>query len=611
MIANRPRHASLQASLALLGLLAALTIPAGGAASPDGAAPPEDWTTVYERSGGRRTCRHAETVDFCRRLAAASPALHYTTFGVSPRGRELPLLIADRDGLTTPEAARAAGRLVILVEAGIHAGEICGKDAGMPLLRDMYLEGHYSELQEGLTLLFVPIFNVDGHERFGPYNRINQNGPERMGWRTNAANLNLNRDFLKADTPEMRAWLRLFTAWLPDFFVDIHSTDGADYQYAISYALEIHGNLDAGVTAWLRESYLPPLERAMADAGFPLTPYVAFRRWHDPTSGLVSWAADPRLSEGYVAVQNRPGLLVETHMLKPYPVRVDATRAILVETLRILQVGGGQLRERVLAADAAAAAGALRDGPFPLDFTAGPDSVLIDFLGVSMAEEVSEITGGRWFRYGSEPVTYRIPYFHRQVPSVAVDLPEAWLIPPEWSEVAERLALHGVVLRPLVRPVELEVRSWRFAEVSWRQRPYEGRHPLTFTAEELRETRTYPAGSWVVDVRQRAARIAAHVLEPQGPDSFVRWGFFDPIFQRTEYVESYVIERMAREMLAADPDLARELAAARDDDPEFGADPRAIRDWFYRRTPYHDDRVDIYPVGMLDDRATVDALPLE
>jgi hypothetical protein len=588
------------------GLVMLVTLAAGGRAAPQ-----QDWTTFYEKSAYQATPRYAETVDFCRGLAAASPVFHYLSFGTSPQGRELPLLVADREGLCTPEAARAAGRTVILVEAGIHPGEISGKDAGLLLLRNLLVGQQSLDLLDGVTLLFVPIFNVDGHERFGPYNRINQNGPVEMGWRTNAANLNLNRDFLKADTPEMQAWLRLFAAWLPDFFVDIHATDGADYQYAISYALELHGNLETGLTSWARERYLPALEAAMTARGFPLTPYVIFRRWHDPRSGLVSWAASPRLSEGYVALQNRPGLLVETHMLKPYRVRVEAVYALLLETLRLLQGEGPELQARVRAADAAASDGALRREPFPLRFRATADSVMIDFLGVSYEEVTSEITGGTWIRYGREPVTYRIPYFDRQEPTVSVQVPEGYLVPPEWPAVAERLALHGVALRRLAVPVTLTVRSYRFRDVSWQEQPYEGRHPLDFQVESIREERELPAGTWVVDLRQRAARVAIHVLEPQAPDSYVQWGFFDPIFSRTEYVESYVIEAMAREMLARDPDLARQLEAAKAADPEFAGDPRAIRDWFYRRTPYCDDRVNIYPVGLIDDRAVLEALPLE
>ena len=177
-----------------------------------------DWTTPFEAANGQETPRYAETMNYCQRLAAASPQLNFTSFGKSPQGRQLPLLIADKHGRYTPASVRASGNAVLLVEACIHSGESCGKDAGLMLLRDMTVSGLWPELLDNVTVLFIPIFNVDGHERFSPYSRANQNGPDQMGWRSTAQNLNLNRDFLKADTPEMQQWLKLWQAWLPNSF---------------------------------------------------------------------------------------------------------------------------------------------------------------------------------------------------------------------------------------------------------------------------------------------------------------------------------------------------------------------------------------------------------
>ena len=213
------------------------------------------WITFYEQSGGKRTPRYHETMEYCKKLDEASDLVHLTDFGTSPQGRKLPLMIVDRDGLHDPEAIKSTGRLILLIQACIHPGESEGKDAGMMLIRDLITpapgplpkQGRGSkpplgglgvssgirypaslDLLENVSILFIPIFNVDGHERFGPYNRINQNGPEEMGWRVTATNLNLNRDFLKADAPEMQAWLKLYNRWFPDFFLDIHTSDGAD-----------------------------------------------------------------------------------------------------------------------------------------------------------------------------------------------------------------------------------------------------------------------------------------------------------------------------------------------------------------------------------------------
>jgi len=569
-----------------------------------------DLTTPWEAMGGNRTPRYDETVAYCRTLADAFPdQVRFTDFGTSPEGRALPLLVVDRGGRVQP-AGRGGGddgRTVLLVQACIHAGESCGKDAGLVLLRDLLQDGG---LPADLTILFIPIFNVDGHERFSPYSRVNQNGPEQMGWRATARNLNLNRDYVKADTVEMRAWLALWNRWRPDFLVDIHSTDGADYQYTVTIGLD-RESLDPGLADWA-EGYLDALETGMAADGWPLAPYISFRKWHDPRSGLKSWVAGPRFSQGYAAVRNRPGLLVETHMLKPYPERVRSTIALLERTVGYLQDQNATLRRLVREADGRTASAAFRAEPLALDWQMTGEAEPFTFLGVAYEEVASELSGGRYFRYHADrPETFTVDYYRQQEPSVSVRLPEAYLVPPAWADVVDRLEWHGVEVRRLAEPVELEVRSCRFTDVTWREQPYEGHHPLTFATEEIREARRFPAGTAVVDLAQPAARLIAHWLAPEGPDSAVRWDFFDAIFSRVEYVESYVIEAMMREMVAAQPALRDSLAAAMASDSTLAGDPWAIRNWFYERTPYFDDRVNVYPVGWLSDRDRLATLPVQ
>ena len=562
--------------------------------------------TPYEESGGRITPRYAETVKWLGDLATASSLLQMTTFGTSPQGRDLPLIIADRDGRFEPtDHTEREGRVVVMVQACIHAGESCGKDAGMILLRDLAAGTPETEgLLDRVTLVFIPIFNVDGHERFGAYNRINQNGPDEMGWRVTARNQNLNRDFLKADLPETQAWLGLFDDWRPDFFVDIHSTDGADYQYPITYGLETQGNMDPNLTTWTTQ-YRDAMVTAMDADGYPMAPYVSFRNWHDPASGLKTSAASPRFSQGYTALQNRPGLLIETHMLKPYPVRVDSARKLVLHTLRWCGSHADELRGLVIAADNFAASAEFRAQPFPLTFTSTGDSTEFEFLGVEYETLTSEITGGQWNRFSDRKQTTTVPYFDTLRPNVTAALPEAYLVPPEWTEAISRLEFHGIEFTRLNVPAELEVQTWKFNNPQWQERPYEGHHRVSFTAEPLTEKRTFPKGTAVVDMNQRAARVIAHLLEPQGPDSLVKWGYFDSIFERIEYVESYVIEEMIPTLLAENPTWAAELKQAKADNPEFAADPWAIRYWFYARTPYYDDRVGIYPVGRLFSRPQV------
>jgi len=570
-------------------------------------ATPQDWTTYYEASGYKRTPSYSETIAYCQRLADASPWVQYSSFGESAQGRALPLVIVDRHGNFTPEAVRRTDNVVFLIQAGIHSGEIDGKDAGLMLVRDIAITKQLAALVDHATILFIPIFNVDGHERFGPLNRPNQNGPEEMGWRTTAANLNLNRDYLKADAQEMRAWLALYRAWLPEFFADCHVTDGADYQYTVTYTLEVLGDMDEGLTKWTADRFLVPMERRMADAGYPLISYQWYRRHNDPRSGIVSWVATPRYSQGYTAVQNRPGLLIETHSLKDYRTRVHGTYTMLVNTLEVLGTEHETLHALVADADRRTAQPEFRSHPFPLQFQMSlQDSVMIDFLGVEYNVVESELTGGSWYRYTGEPVTYPIPYFNHQVVAASVDLPEAYIIPPEWSDVIDRLELHGVRVHKTERAQTIPVQLYQLHSPEWQAEPYEGRHRVSYHYETVEESVSYPAGSVVVDMNQRAARVAAHALEPDGPDSFLSWGFFDAIFEQKEYIETYVIEELARKMIEENPALGDELDAWKKGHTH--ADPREIRHWLYRRSPYWDHTKDLYPVGRILDRSTVEAV---
>jgi hypothetical protein len=393
--------------------------------------------------------------------------------------------------------------------------------------------------------------------------------------------------------------------------IDLHVTDGGDYQYAVTYSIEEHGTLEPGLAAWSRDVFVPGIAGPLAEAGFPIFPYVWFRKGDDPASGMRCFATPPRLSTGYAAIQNRPALLVETHMFKDYRTRVTGTFELLRQALTVLNAEHDRLLRLVAAADSATASPSFRNEALAVAFTAGADSTLLEMQTYDHEIVTSDLTGAPWIRYGKTPRVMQVAYFDDIRPSVSVLPPAAYLVPQEWEAVIERLVAHGVELRRLTRPEALQVKSYRFRDVKWRERPQEGRHPLTFEVDEIEETRAYPAGTVVVDLAQRAARVAMHILEPRAPDSFVQWGFFDTIFEQKEYYEGYVMEAMARDMLAADPALRAEFETARAEDstltvgPKPGANARLILDWFYRRTPYWDDRINVYPVGRIMDAGRV------
>lgn len=566
-----------------------------------------NWQTYYEKSGYLETPRYDETIAYCRRLDAASDWVSYQSFGKSPQGRDLPLVIVDKDGYFTPESARKAGKAVVLIQSGIHAGEIDGKDASLMLIRDMVITKQLSALLDSVTVLFIPIFNVDGHEKFGPYNRMNQNGPKEMGFRATAQNLNLNRDFLKADAPEMRAWLALFNRWLPDFLVDNHVTDGADHQYVLTYGIETNGNVAEPLRRWTAEKLAPTLEAQMAAEEMPIMRYFSMKERPDLRNGLVMQPYSPRYSTGYGAVQNRVFMLVEMHALKDYRTRVTGNYVFLKHLLAYLNAQKANLLKINQLSDELTAH-QLSGTVLPLDYVVDyRDTSWVDFLGIDYELVPSEISGDLWVKFNGKPATFRVPVFDHSTVNDSAVVPYAYLIPQEWQTQIEILKQHGVAVHRLAAEMSLTVESYQLNNPTWRSQPFEGHFRMEVTPQVIREQRTYPPGTAVVLMNQRTNRVVAALLEPHAPDSYISWGMWNTIFERKEYGEDYILEKVAREMLEKDPSLKAAFDAALANNPDMAENRWARLYFFYARTPYY-EKTGIYPVGKLMEKV---ALPLQ
>lgn len=571
------------------------------------AQPQQDWLTYYEKSNYLETPRYSETLEYCQRLDEVSPWIKYTSFGVSPQGRELPLVIVDKNGNFSPEQVKNSGNAILLIQSGIHAGEIDGKDASLMLMREIAITKTLAPLIDNVTILFIPIFNVDGHERFGPYNRINQNGPKGMGWRTTAQNYNLNRDFMKADAPEMQAWLELFNRWLPDLLVDCHVTDGADYQYVVTYGVAKDRSVSSPLREWSAEVFESYLNEKMDRDGFPMFPYIWFKERPDIEKGLISFIGSPRYSTSYGAVQNRIFFLIETHMLKDYKTRVTAAYHLLKHIIELCNTQSATLRQVNQAADRQTKT--LAGQMFPISFRPNmQDSAMVDFLGIEYEIVKSDISGGDWVRYGDKPATMKVSLFDKSIPTDSVKLPYAYLIPKEWQVQIERLKLHGVEIKRLQRDTVLAVESYRFNNIRLQNRSFEGRQMVNADVELISEERYYPAGTAVALLNQRTNRVIAHLLEPNAPDSFLKWGFWNTIFERKEYAEDYVLEELAREMLKDNPQLKEEFEQRIATDEQFANNHWNRLYFFYEKTPYWDEKLNVYPVGRLMEEVN---LPLQ
>jgi murein tripeptide amidase MpaA len=562
---------------------------------------PPEWQTHAEKTDYRETPRYDETISYSRRLASASPLIRFQSFGSSGEGRDLPLLIAASNNTFTPQAARKAGKAVIMIQACIHSGESDGKDAGLALLRDIAITKTRPDLLDHVVILFIPIYNTDGHERFGPFNRINQNGPAEMGWRATTANLNLNRDYMKADAPETRAWLKLWTEWNPDLLIDCHVTDGADFQYNITYIYEHHEHASAPVLSWMRDAFDQRIFPATESTGNLLAQYMTFRDNRDLAKGIDGFVMPPRFSTGYTTIRNRPGITIETHMLKDYRNRVRGTYDLLRFTLEEVNRSPEKLLRAVREADEQTIrAGQQYDAArrYPLQIQLTDKARTVQFKGVESRTEQSEVSGATRVVFGTKPVEVSIPFYDESRVAASVAPPLYYIVPPQWREVIGVLAAHGLQMKRLAAPATIEVESYRFKNVKFAASPFEGRIvPSDITHETVRESRLYPAGSIVVAVAQPAGNVAMHLLEPDGPDSFIAWGFFNAIFEQKEYGEDYMLEKLAREMLAKDEKLKREFEQKLASDPKFAASPTARLNFFYERSPYWDKQMNLYPVG--------------
>lgn len=555
------------------------------------AAPDNPWITPAETNGFTETPNYAETRAWLERLAAASPLVRIETFGRSPQGRELIVVFATADG-----GELDSDKPTLFVQCGIHPGEIDGKDAGMMLLRDIAF-GNKRDLLDRVNLVFVPIFSVDGHERSpSPFNRPNQRGPNNQGWRNTAQNLNLNRDYTKLDAPEMRAMIALLQSVHPTLYLDIHVTDGMDYQYDITYGfMGRDGSYAASrnIARWLNAQYRPQLDRALQRAGHIPGDLVFANNDRNIEEGLAAFTFTPRFSQAYGDMIGLPSVLFENHSLKPYRQRVLGTYVVIEESMRLLAEHGGAL-ERAIAADA-------RERPRTLPVgwrqTAAPVSQR-EFLPIARETYRSTASGADETRWLGRPAAQtHMPQFGQEH-TIDLHRPRAYWVPATKPEVITVLRLHGIQFETIneARTINVEMLRLPQAQAS---APFEGRTRVT-AGEPQRITREewMPPGSIRVPTDQPLGDLAMILLEPQSEDSLFAWGFFNEILSRVEYLEAYALAPMADQMLENDAELRAAFEARLAADPAFAADPDARLAWFYERSPYYDQRYLLYPVGI-------------
>jgi len=574
------------------------------------------WITATEKSVFETTPDYKETMSWFKKLAAASPLLTMVSIGKSVEGRDIYMMIASTEKNTTAAALKKSGKPILLAQAGIHSGEIDGKDAGMMLLRDIAF-GNKKTLLDKVNFLFIPILNVDAHEHSSPYNRPNQRGPQNQGWRTNAQNLNLNRDYAKIDTREIRSVIQVMNEYDPVLYMDIHVTDGVDYQYDITFGgLGLQGN-SPGIAQWLETTYKPAADKDLTANGHIPGQLLTALNDIDFSKGNVLTAGGPRFSDSYGNMRHMASILVENHSLKPFKQRVLGTYVLLESTLKLLATQGKTLKE-ITEKDKA-----IRLAKVPMAWkipqmdgmvnferaanvkisvaaTAPPDS--LNLLGIASRILKSPVTNADYVEWLGKPVTMTIVNYKGTEPTDFITRPKGYWIPPSCDDVIARLKLHGIKMEIINAPREVAVEMYRitkyiYGDDNHQLETFEGHMQVSGTTKTETRKQLFPVGSAYISTNQPLGHLAMLLLEPVSKDSYFSWGFFNSIFQRTEYIEPYIMEPMAKKMLEDSPALQKEFEDKKAADKVFSNDQNAILTWFYSKTKFYDERYLLYPVA--------------
>jgi murein tripeptide amidase MpaA len=576
---------------------------AGGSLFMGGAQAATPLTTIAEQSGFKKTGRYEEVEKLCQAFQKNYPKeVRCLEFGRTPENRPMLALLVTRSGAFTSAQVAKQALPVTLIQGGIHAGEIDGKDAGFLALREILDNKVAPHVLDKQVLLFVPVFNIDGHERFGAWNRPNQRGPEEMGWRTTAQNFNLNRDYVKADAPEMQAMLKLINTWDPLAIIDLHVTDGAKFEHNISIQVEPINSGDAALRVagkTLRDNVIADLAR---QGSLPLPFYMSFMREDDPMSGFMDSVPTPRFSSGYPVLRNRFGMLVETHSWKDYPTRVRITHNTVISVLEQVAANGGQWLSITKAADKRAAQ--LAGQSLPITYKTTEKTRDIDFRGYAYTRTMSDISGASMTRYDeSKPQIWKVKLRDEIVPDAQITLPKGgYIVPVAYSKaVAEKLQQHGIEFRILNTDLNaVSAEQFATSKASVQAQSFEGRQTLKLQGTWQNQTQSLRKGALFIPVAQAKARLVAGLFEPQAPDALVNWGWFNGAFERKEYMEAYVAEDVAREQLAADPQLKAAFEKRIAEDAEFAKSASARLEFFAQRHSSWDKRYQVYPVLRLD-----------
>jgi len=551
-------------------------------------------TIPFDRNENR-SADYGQTIGFYELMASMSPYVSIREIGPSDAGKPLHEVVITR-GRPDPASVRSGKKIVIMINNGIHGGEPCGIDASMLLTRDLVREADKNDLLDHVAVVILPVYNIGGALRRNSTTRANQNGPEEYGFRGNAKNLDLNRDFIKCDSRNAETFTRWFAQWQPELFIDTHTSNGADYSYVMTLIETQKDKLSQPLAEFMSRRVTPELYQSMERSGYEMTPYVYSRG--TPDEGIYGFLDLPRYSTGLAALHQTIGYTTEAHMLKPFADRVKATRAFLGHAIDIAE----KVREHWFDARRDAERWDLGQDSMDIDWILDLDRKdSLRFHGYQAGYKPSEVTGkDRLYYDPTDPYRKYIPYWPHYKSVKRVEIPEAYILPQAYLPVVERLQWNGVRMTPLPNDTTLVATCYYIEDYEDGRGPYEGhylhRNVRIRTSEE---TLTYYKGDWLIPAEQPAIRFIVNTLEPDAPDAYFAWNFFDGILNQKEYFSAYVFEDLAARYLRQDSLLRRDFDARLKTDPVFREDARAQLDFIYQRSPHYEGTVRRYPVARI------------
>lgn len=549
------------------------------------------FSTHFETSMGKQTATYHQVIDYYQKLANEYPQLSIQDFGTTDSGYPLHLVILNPD-IDLPLDESRKSKSLLLINNGIHPGESDGIDASMMLFRDI-VQGKLP-MPRRVIVATIPVYNIGGSLNRNSHTRANQNGPEAYGFRGNARNYDLNRDFIKSDSKNAKAFASLFHQIQPDVFIDNHVSNGADYQYTLTHLFTQHNKLGGRLGEYLHTSLMPALENKLKKSNWDITPYVnVFNRV--PETGFSQFMDSPRYSTGYTSLFNVFGMMVETHMLKPYKQRVEGTYQLMLSMIEIMETETDKIKQ--LRHDYSKSLYEQTTYPLDWELDEGKSST-INFKGYQAQTIDSKVTSGQRLKYDrSKPFTKPVKYQNYFKPRVTVTIPKAYIIPKQWHEIIALLKLNRVEVAELKEDQSFLVESYRIKDYETMKSPYEG-HYAHFNTQIVpsSQQKLFSKGDYIIHLNQDSIRYLIETLEPQAPDSFFNWNKFDTILQQKEHFSPYVFEEIAEEILNNDPQLMKQFKHKQKTEKEFNENWYAQLDWVHKHSKYYENAHMQYPV---------------